>query len=109
MVKYSRSARAVAGYGSRLEYKVLLSLVALFVCLACVLHACIIVCPRIRLCQIIYIKLCCPPFSRSQDRQRFEDPVSKKSECSFYKYYKKKTLTIQGANLLWALILAPYL
>ena len=38
MVKYSRSARAVAGHGSRLEYKVLLSLVALFVRLACVLR-----------------------------------------------------------------------
>ena len=37
----------------------------------------------IRLSQV-YFKLCCTPFSRSQDPQLFEDPVSEKSECSSY-------------------------
>ena len=65
--------------------KLLLSLVALFVWLACVLHACIIVCPGIRLCQI-YIMLCCTPFFRSQDRQRFEDPVFRESQNAAFTF-----------------------
>ena len=66
---------------------------------------------RIRLRRQMYLKLCCTSFFRFRDRQQFEDLVSEKSECSFYinNFPEKKTLTIYGANLLWALILAPYL
>ena len=57
------------------------------------------------------IKLYFDPFSRSQVRQLFEDPVSNK--WSVYNIYVnkvlKKKLTIHGANLLCARILAPYL
>jgi hypothetical protein len=58
----------------------------------------------------MHFKVCCSPFPRSEDRQLFEDPKSKKKSLAYISVKEnKKTLTIHGANLLWDRILAPYL